>query len=173
MTTRSTQNQARCLILYFLHSRGNSRLCSVPEQDLRLGWQCEGGKSMLVVNSFLSYLYLCILYNCPNGIFPVGHSGRFPQGNPAATESRYPSLINYKLHAESFRVSIIHRTMTWTKGSLTCVRNHCECVHTRGLGTPIASQHNIFDSNNSQMSVVLQAGLEPRSFGSRVRRSTH
>ena len=35
----------------------------------------------------------------------MGNSGRFPQGKPAATESRYPNLINYKAHAGSFPVS--------------------------------------------------------------------
>ena len=28
---------------------------------------------------------------CPIGISPVGKSGRFPRGKPAATESRYPT----------------------------------------------------------------------------------
>ena len=31
----------------------------------------------------------------PVGIFPMGNSGRFPRGKPAATELRYPTLINY------------------------------------------------------------------------------
>ena len=30
----------------------------------------------------------------PIGIYPVGNSGRFPQGKPAATESRDPALTN-------------------------------------------------------------------------------
>ena len=29
-----------------------------------------------------------------------------------------------KVHAGSFRVSVIYRTLTWTTGSLTCVRDH-------------------------------------------------
>ena len=36
----------------------------------------------------------------------------------------------------SFRVSVIHRTLTWTTGALTCVRDHYyACVYTRRLGT--------------------------------------
>ena len=51
------------------------------------------------------------------------------------------------MYAGSFRVSVIHRTLTWTTGSLTCVRDHYyACVYTRGLGTPTASQQNNFDS---------------------------
>ena len=30
------------------------------------------------------------------GFFPMGKSGRFSQGKPATTESRYPTLINYQ-----------------------------------------------------------------------------
>ena len=34
----------------------------------------------------------------------------------------YPPVS--KVHAGSFRVSVIHRTLTWTTGSLTCVCDH-------------------------------------------------
>ena len=70
----------------------------------------------------------------PMAIFPMGKSGRFAQGKPAATESRYPNAYsNYKVHAGSVRVSIIHRTLTWTTGSLTCVRDHSyACVYIQG-----------------------------------------
>ena len=87
-----------------------------------------------------------------------------------------PKQNNYKAHAGSFRVSTIHRTLTWTSGSLTCVPDHSyACVYTRGLGMS-TSQHNIFDSEKlSQVCLVLltQTGFEPRVFGSRARRSTH
>ena len=32
----------------------------------------------------------------------MGNSGRFPQGKPAATVSRYPTLIDDKVHAGSY-----------------------------------------------------------------------
>ena len=45
-----------------------------------------------------------------------------------------------------FRVSEIHRTLTGTTGSLSCVCDHSyACAYTRGLCTPTTSQH-IFDS---------------------------
>ena len=57
-------------------------------------------------------------------------------------EQRYPVL---QVHAGSFCVSVIHRILTWTTGSLTYVRYHIyACVLTRGLGTPTTSQH-MFD----------------------------
>ena len=96
---------------------------------------------------WLRYIYFVFCTLCLSGNFPMGKSGRFPQGKPAAAESRFPTLINYKVHAGSFSVSIIHRTLTWTTGSWTWVRDHsCACVYARGLGTPTASQHTIFDS---------------------------
>ena len=73
---------------------------------------------------------------------------RFPQGKPSATESSYPTLIHYKVHAG------FHGTMTWTTGSL--------------------SQRNILTRKKiSQTFIVLLTGFEPRVFGSRVRRSTN
>ena len=48
--------------------------------------------------------------------------------------STQPSL-NYKVHAGSFPVSMIHQTLTETTGCLTCVRDHsCACVIHRGVG---------------------------------------
>ena len=67
------------------------------------------------------YFVHCVV---PMGFSPMGNYGRFPQGKPGATESRYPTLIYNKAHAGSFRVCIVHRTLTWTTGSLTCLRDH-------------------------------------------------
>ena len=100
----------------------------------------------------------------------MGESGQFPQRRPAATVSRYPTLINYKVHAGSFHVPIIHRTMTWTTGSLACVPDHsCACVYTLGLGTLAMTQHNIFwlGKTHNNFLVVLM-GFESRVFRSRV-----
>ena len=50
-----------------------------------------------------------------------------------------------------YGVSVIHRTLTWTTGSVSCACHHsCACVYTRGLGTPTACQHNVFDSEKLQ-----------------------
>ena len=47
---------------------------------------------------FLSLFFLFFLhFLAPMGFFSL-----------AATESRYPVLINYNVHAESFRVPVIH-----------------------------------------------------------------
>ena len=53
----------------------------------------------------------------------------------------------FSVHSGSFPVSVIHRTLTRTTGSLSYVCDHsCACVYIRGSGTSTASQHNIFDS---------------------------
>ena len=47
-----------------------------------------------------------------------------------------------KTHGGSFRVSVIHRTLTRTTGPLTCVGHYSyACEYARGLGTPTARQH--------------------------------
>ena len=100
-------------------------------------------------------------------IFPWEIQVTFPiyiYGNPAVTVSHYLTLIKYKVHAGSFRISVIHRTLTWTTGSLTCVHDRsCACVYTRGLGTLTACQHNIFDfeklTNVSCASDVIQTSV--------------
>ena len=87
-------------------------------------------------------------------------------------EQRYPVL---QVHAGSFRISGIHRTLTWMTASSTCVRDHSHaCVYTQGVkGTPTASQHHIFDSEQlSQIVLSSGRGFEPRVLGSGVRRST-
>ena len=63
----------------------------------------------------------------------------------------YPPVS--KTHAGSFRVSVIHRTLTWTTGSLTCVRSYA-CVYTRGWGTQTRSQRNILTWKNSHKCVL-------------------
>ena len=47
------------------------------------------------------------------------------------------------------------------------------CVYTQGLGTPTASQHNLFDSEKLKVFLVLLTGFEPSTFGSPVQRSNH
>ena len=72
-------------------------------------------------------------------------------------EQRYTQSY-IQVHAGSFRVCVIHGNLTWTAGSLTCVRDlPYAFVYTRELGTPTASQH-IFDSENlSQFVLVLMS----------------
>ena len=62
--------------------------------------------------------YIDNFYNC---IVPKDHweiRVAFSRGKPAATESRYQTTV----HAGCFSVSLIHRTLMWTTGSLTCAR---------------------------------------------------
>ena len=46
----------------------------------------------------------------------------------------YPSVS--KVHADTFNVSVIHRTLTWTTGSLTCVSDtHGSWAHRQRAST--------------------------------------
>ena len=83
--------------------------------------------------------------------------------NSSATWAATFRLREYKRIAGYFRVSIIHRTLTCTTGSLTCVHGlSCPCVYTRGMGTtPTANQRKIFDSEKLEVFLVLLTGFEP------------
>ena len=119
------------------------------------------------------HLYLMILFTrcCPNGIvFPMVKSCRFPQGKSAATESRYPTLINYKMHAEFFHVSVIHRIMTWTTRIFT-VRTW-SFLYVRGHTDSEPVQH-YFDSHKRSPLFYCAPGGFRRVFWSGVRCSTN
>ena len=80
----------------------------------------------------------------------MGNSDCFPRWKRAATVRRYPVCF-CPVSSTCFRVSVIHRPLAWTTGSLTCLRDHCYAyLYTRGLGTPTTSQHNILTRKNSQ-----------------------
>ena len=83
-------------------------------------WRGRGLNTVCVENNYLSRVSVSLHL----GVW-VGVRGLF--------QSRYSTLIKYKVHAGSFRVSRIHRTLTWTTGSLMCLRDHSyACVYTRG-----------------------------------------
>ena len=87
---------------------------------------------------YLSFAHLVV----PMGIFWLKTWVGFPKESHLQPSLATLTLMNYTMHAGSFRVSIIRRTLTWTTGSLMCVRGRsCTCVYTQGLGIPTASQH--------------------------------
>ena len=52
----------------------------------------------------------------------------------------YPSVS--KVHAGCFHVSVIHWTLTWTMGSLTCLcDNSYACIYTHGHTDSESAQH--------------------------------
>ena len=91
-------------------------------------------------NLFFLLLYICLYTLIIRAVLP---GSCYNSRKSSATQS-YKCMLGLLS-----RVSVIHRTLTWTTGSLTCVRDHSyACVFTQGLGTPTTSQHNIFDSEN-------------------------
>ena len=84
----------------------------------------------------------------------------------------YPSVS--KVHAGYFLVCVIHRTLTATAGSLTCVREHVyACVYTWGLGTPTASQHIIFDSEKEKDEINVPIALSAFRDGDQRSQQSH
>ena len=76
----------------------------------------------------------------------------------------YPPVS--KMHAGSVCVSVIHRSWTWTTGSLTCARDYsCACVYTRGFGHTDSERASttFVTRKKSQMFLVLLTGFEPQS----------
>ena len=58
---------------------------------------------------------------------PMGFSnGKFGFTFPAESQLRQSRATQTTVHAGCFSVSIIHRTLTWTTGSLTCDVNACD-----------------------------------------------
>ena len=69
--------------------------------------------------SFLKFLHCFILQlYCPIGISHMGNLVALPRESQLwQNHATQPTL-----HAASFSVSIIHQTLTWTKGSFTCTQ---------------------------------------------------
>ena len=70
-----------------------------------------------------------------------GKFGLLSTGKASSHSTALPSFVG-------FFGSVIHRTLTWTTGSVTCVRSYAY-VYTRGWGTPTTSQHNTLTRKNS------------------------
>ena len=82
-------------------------------------------------------------FSCPNAMH--GTFGLLSTGKASSHSIALPSCLN--LFFPVCSVSVIHRTLAWTTGSLTCVRDHsCAYTYTRWLGIQTASQQNISDS---------------------------
>ena len=79
------------------------------------------------------------------------------QGKGSSHSTAVP--IFFTSCVQFFPISVIHRTLTWTTGSLTCEHDHSyACVYTRGLGTPTTSQHNILTRKKPSHKVFLCSG---------------
>ena len=64
----------------------------------------------------------------------MGNSGCFPRGKPAVIGSCYPTY-NACWVFGYFSVSIIHQTLTWTTGPLTCARMKMHPIVRGGVRT--------------------------------------
>ena len=81
-----------------------------------------------------------------------GKFGLLSAGKASSHRTTLPSFLFFAC-VQCFRVSVIHRALTWTTGSLTCARSYA-CVYARGWGTPTSSQHNILTRKLTNLSCI-------------------
>ena len=78
--------------------------------------------------------FIYTFYNC---IAPVGFLPReIRVGFPRESQLRHSRATQPTVHAGCFSVSIIHRTLTWLKGSLTCAQMLMHAIAHGGVRTP-------------------------------------
>ena len=121
------------------------------------------------------FLLFCFCF-VPMGIFPMGNSGRFPQGKPAATESSNSAFINYQPSVCYFCVSIppavrpfLLRQMDMV--SLTCAHIWVRAVHTK-WGEAHTSLHKSWLGGTEQLPATLTRTGD-RTQGLRIWIPTH
>ena len=95
-----------------------------------------------------------------------GNSGCIPLGKQTATGSRYPP---YWVQAGCFSVSIIHRTLTWTAGSLTCTQMLMHAICTRGCADTGRESALKVDSGEREKKSLAAPGNRTRVSGVTVR----
>ena len=85
------------------------------------------------------FTFYFIRFIIPFGKFAPPYLGK------ATAAARAALPPNLQVHAGSFRVTVFHRTLTWTTGSLPCVLDHSyACVYTRGVGHTVSESTQPF-----------------------------
>ena len=51
----------------------------------------------------------------------------------------------FSVQAQSFHVSVIHRTLTWTTGSLSCIRDHSRDHSYAAISLTLTSDEKVAD----------------------------
>ena len=89
----------------------------------------------LVIYWWVQFLSYFTFYNCivPVGFLPWEIRVVFP----AESQLRQSHATQPTVHAGCFSVSIIHRTLTWTTGSLTCALTLIHAIAHGGVRTHV------------------------------------
>ena len=85
---------------------------------------------------------------------------------PGESQLRQSRATQPTVHAGCFRVSIIHRTLTWTTGSLTCAQMLMHAIAHGGVRTHVRESALKVDSGRIKKSLPRQ-GIEPAAAASR------
>ena len=106
---------------------------SQPQRSYQGDWHQRDSCRQSVLVSFCWDLYSddCFYYFLLHFIISFGKFGPTWVRLQQPQEQHYPAL---QVHAGSVHVSIIHQTLTWTAGSLSCICGHFyACIYT-GVG---------------------------------------
>ena len=118
--------------------------------------------SMLIVLFLYTKDFFFFFYNCivPLGFLPTGNSGCYPrEGQLRQSRVTLPAVP-----AGCFSVSIIHRTRTWTIGSLNVCTDVNACGCTRGCTDTVKESALKVDSGRTIPD--RSRGIEPASTAS-------
>ena len=113
---------------------------------------------ILFLLSFFFFFFLLFTIVLSQWDSPLGNLGCFAGGKPAVTELHYPTHSAFWVF---FSVSIIHWTLTWTTGSLTCAHMLMHMTAHRGVLTHVRESALKVDSRRKIP--FSQQGIEPAS----------
>ena len=107
--------------------------------------------------SFLTF-FLFWFYNCivPMGFLPR-ETPRVSPGKASCNSHATPPTV----HAGHFSVSIIHQTLTWTTGSLTCPHMLMHTIARRVVWTPKESLHWKLTLGEKSLAAPEELNLSP------------
>ena len=119
-------------------------------------WQCF--EDFPLKNFLTKTIYNCIV---PVGFLPWEIRVAFP-GESQLRQSRSTQPT---VHAGCFSVSIIHRTLTWTTGSLTCAQVLMHAFAHGGVRTHVRESALKLDSGRSNPCRTGESNLRQRRDG--------
>ena len=100
----------------------------------------------------------------------MGNSGCFLRVKSQLRQSR---ATQPTLHAGCFSVSIIHRTLTWTAGSLTCVQMFTRAIAHGGVRTHVRESAQNVDSGRKIPGCTRKLNLPQRRGGPTIPTELH
>ena len=123
--------------------------------------RCSDPKPKTSVPFF--FFFFLTFYNCivPMGFLPWEIRVAFP----GESQLQQSGATQPSMHAGCFSISIIHRTLTWTTGSLTCAQMLMHAVAHGGVQTHVKESALKADSGRKIPSRTGESNLRRRRAG--------